>query len=125
MRARSAHSLSLLVAFVLGGLLAPSLHRVWHAGEQAAEQVAHVADGHHHHAASDTHDAEFDAPCPEPLALDLQCVLCHGVSVCLPPAPAAFLADAQPTRQHAVPCVQARAVTLGLLSIRGPPEPVA
>jgi hypothetical protein len=119
-----AHSL-LFVAFVLGGLVAPSLHRVWHAEEQARERAAHVAAGHHHHAGGSTHGAEVVAPCPEPVAVHLQCVLCHGVSVYLPAARAAVLAPAHRARLSAVPLVRAASAALGLLSIRGPPEPVA
>ena len=73
-------SLFLLAVFVLGGLGAPWLHEARHAQELAAERTEHVADGHHHHDADETHDAELDAPCPETVAMELQCVLCHGVS---------------------------------------------
>jgi hypothetical protein len=120
-----AHSLFLLFAFVLGGLVAPSLHRVWHAEEQAAERRVHVAAGHHHHTAADEHPAEADAPCPEPAALDLHCVLCHGVSVHLPTAPSALLAPAREARLQAPTPLRAASASPGFFSIRGPPEPVA
>jgi hypothetical protein len=124
-RRTPAHSLVLLVAFALGGVAAPSLHRAWHTEEQAEERAAHVAAGHHHHTAADAHGDEAAAPCPEPVAVDLHCVLCHGVSVGLPAAPTAVLAPARQVRLCAVPCAKAPSASPGSLSIRGPPEPVA
>ncbi|HLT47261.1 MAG TPA: hypothetical protein VK002_08545 [Rubricoccaceae bacterium] len=125
MRRTPAHSLLLLAAFVLGGLVAPSLHQARHAAERAAERAEHVAAGHHHHTAADAHPAEADAPCPEPATPNLHCVLCHGVSLALPAAPAGVLTPARKVRLEADSRARATSAVPGLLSIRGPPEPVA
>ena len=122
--ALSTRSLFALAVFVLGGLVAPSVHQAWHAEEWASERAQHVAEGHHHHDADHAHVAELDAPCPEPALLDLQCVLCHGVSIGLPVAPATALAPTRPVFQRADATTRANAAPSGLLSIRGPPEPV-
>ena len=115
------HSALLLAVFALGGLVAPVLHDAAHAGERAAERAEHLAAGHHHHAASETHDAEADAPCPEPFALDLQCVLCHVVTTKLATAPFAVVPPVRASHVQAVHDERAAsAVALGYSS-RGPP----
>ncbi|MDX1420242.1 MAG: hypothetical protein R3181_09770 [Rubricoccaceae bacterium] len=115
-------SLFLLAVFALGGLAGPWLHETHHAQERAAERAAHTAAGHHHHAAMETHGAEADAPCPEPVGLDLQCVLCQVVNAKLAAVPVAVLPPApwvQPFTE-----LTSRAALSGVLgySSRGPPR---
>ena len=123
-RRTSPYSLCLLVAFVLGGFVAPSVHQAWHAEEWARQRAEHVADGHHHHAANDAHGPEAAAPCPRPMAVDLQCVLCHGASFSLPSAAAAVFAPASFARLCEAPLAPGAEASTGPLSIRGPPGQV-
>ncbi len=75
-------ALILLVTFVTGGVLVPTLHRIEHAEEWKEVRVEHAsADTHHHHAASDDHGVELLPPCPDPLNAAIACVLCQSVSV--------------------------------------------
>lgn len=77
----SLPALGLAVVFVLGGLVAPDLHRASHAAEWAAERAAHAEA--HHHGVGD----RVDTPCP-PAVDDLDCALCAGLSLATPSAPA-------------------------------------
>lgn len=115
-------SLFLLAVFVLGGLASPWLHEAWHAREFAAERTEHVADGHHHHDANETHDAELDAPCPEPVAMELQCVLCHGVSAQVAAVRVAVLPPNRTIQTLAEPAECAVSAVISGYSSRGPPR---
>ncbi len=79
--AASLPALGLVAVFVLGGLVAPDLHRASHAAEWAAERAAHAEA--HHHGSGD----RVDMPCP-PAVGDLDCALCAGLSLATPDAPA-------------------------------------
>ena len=125
MRRLPAHSLLLLAGFVLGGLVGPALHRAEHAEERARALLAHVAEGHHHHGAAVRHGAEAAAPCSEPAAWGLLCVLCAGTTVYLSTTPTAVLAPTPRARAYVGPCEAAIAALAPRSSIRGPPEPVA
>lgn len=83
--ASPAAALALAVVFVLGGLIAPGLHRAEHAAEWAAERTAHVAQHH-------TGQTAADVPCA-PAVRDLDCALCTGLSAF---APVATVAAFQP-----------------------------
>jgi hypothetical protein len=121
-RAPIPRDLLTLVTFVLGGLIAPSLHQAWHAREWARERTAHLTDGHH---AAGTRGTEAAAPCVKPVTVDLRCLLCHGVSVYAQAPPAVALAPAAPARLGVAPRARAAAPPSGFLSARGPPGPVS
>lgn len=84
-------ALALALVFVLGGLVAPGLHRAQHARAWAAERAAHVAA--HHHAPAGT----ADVPCA-PAARDLDCALCSGLAAfALATAPAGRVTETTPS----------------------------
>lgn len=115
-------SLFLLAVFALGGLAAPWLHEAHHAQERAAERAAHTDAGHHHHAATETHDAELGAPCPGPLTLDLQCALCHVVKSHAASVPVAVLPPTPAAQSFSEPDARAASVAALGYSNRGPPR---
>jgi len=120
---RLAHSARLLLAVLIaGGVLAPSVHEVWHAGETARIRASHLAEAtHHHHEAGADHGPAAVQPCPEPLMADWACVLCHGVSVHLPAVPVAVVPPASARRWAGTREATRRSVTAEGRSIRGPP----
>lgn len=71
-------ALVLLAAFVVGGLIAPVLHEMDHVEQWRQSRAEHRGAGHHHHAAADDHDSEALPPCPDPVSVDLTCILCSG-----------------------------------------------
>lgn len=80
---------TLAVVFVLGGLVAPGLHRAQHAAEWAAERAAHAE-----HHAGESHETA-DVPCA-PAARELDCALCTGLSAFAAPAIAAPFSAVRP-----------------------------
>ncbi len=107
-------ALGLVAVFVLGGLVAPDLHRASHAAEWAAERAAHAAA--HHHGLSD----RADTPCP-PAVDDLDCALCAGVSFATPGTPATVR---PPDRRAASPptaWISAASADAATARPRGPP----
>ena len=113
-----------LAAFVAGGVVAPSLHRLHHLAEAARTRAAHAA--HHHHTAADDHGEEWTPPCPSPPAVDdLACVLCQGLSAASWRGTAASLVPALGRRLGSALTRRwgARVPARGL--IRGPPEGIA
>ncbi|NNF58967.1 MAG: hypothetical protein HKN04_12095 [Rhodothermaceae bacterium] len=116
----------LLAVLAAGGVLAPSVHRVDHAQETTRYRADHVAAAtHHHHAVGDAHGTEVVAPCPEPMAIDWTCVLCHGVSVHLPVVATALLLPSRSARHETAASVRVTAAASGPRSIRGPPVQAA
>ena len=71
----------MLAVVAVGGVAAPLVHEAEHAAERTALRAQHTADGHH--AAHDGQTrASDECPLPKP-ALDLDCVLCHGLTAAL------------------------------------------
>lgn len=124
---RPRHSARLLLAVLIaGGVLAPLMHRAWHAEETVRVRASHLTEAtHHHHEAGEDHGTEAVAPCPEPLAADWACVLCHGVSEHLPGVPVAIVPPVSASRAAGNPEAAVFSVAVERRSIRGPPEGVA
>lgn len=113
----------LLIAFTVGGVLAPPAHRALHAGEAARERVAHAAQGHHHHALAEGHGLEWTAECDDaPLPHALSCVLCHGLSACAGTAAPSVLPLLLQIRPVVAAEVASATAAPGRLLNRGPPR---
>lgn len=119
-------ALLLLAVFAAGGVLAPAVHEVWHAEETARLRASHLTDPtHHHHLSAEEHGTEAVEPCPDPLAADWSCVLCHGVSVHVPAMQGTVVPPASGRRLAGTGEALVPAARVAHHSIRGPPKAVA
>ena len=79
---RSLFAGLLLAVVATGGVGAPLVHEAMHAAEREALQAEHAADGHHAKVTDGRTHVSDECPAPKP-ALDLDCVLCHGLTAAL------------------------------------------
>ena len=120
------HSTILLLAsFVVGGFVAPVLHEMEHVAEWRQSRAEHASSVHHHHSASDDHDTEALPPCPDPLRIDLTCVLCHVIKVNDVRAAASAVCRRTSSRVNEDSSSSIASVAHGHYLVRGPPEQAA
>lgn len=79
---RSLFAGLMLAVVASGGVGAPLVHEAMHAADREALQAEHAADGRHTTVADGKTHASEECPAPKP-ALDLDCVLCHGLTAAL------------------------------------------
>lgn len=118
---RSLFAGLMLAVVVSGGIAAPLVHEATHAAKREALRAEHAVDGHHASGTDGRSHVSSECPLPKP-PLDLDCVLCHGLTAALV-AEATSIPSPDPVAESfAARPPPAASATVSTPTGRGPPS---